>query len=102
VKLGGIFHLPIPALSIVYLFRFGDICVNAELMKKALEKVGNPHILVNLISRRVRQLNSGGGGSSRPLVDAGPGAGAADIAMMEVVEDKIGFELLAENPESYV
>jgi len=64
--------------------------------------VGNPHILVNLVSRRVRQLNSGGGGSSRPLVDAGPGAGAADIAMMELVEDKIGFELLAENPESYL
>ena len=76
--------------------------MNAELMKKALEKVGNPHILVNLVSRRVRQLNSGGGGSSRPLVDAGPSAGAADIALMELVEDKIGFELLAENPESYL
>lgn len=73
--------------------------MNADLMKKALEKVGNPHILVNLISRRVRQLNSGGGGSSRPLVDAPPTAGAADIALMELVEDKIGFEMLTDTTE---
>ena len=46
--------------------------MNAELIKKALEKVGNPNVLVNLISRRVRQLNAGGGRISRPLVaDAG-------------------------------
>jgi DNA-directed RNA polymerase subunit omega len=68
--------------------------VNAELMKRALEKVGNPHILVNLISRRVRQLNGGGGGLSRPLVEVAPGCGAADVALMEVIEDKIGFEML--------
>jgi len=30
--------------------------LNAEFTKKALEKVGNPNVLVNLISRRVRQL----------------------------------------------
>jgi DNA-directed RNA polymerase subunit K/omega len=34
--------------------------MNVELTRKALEKVGNPHVLVNIISRRVRQLNSGG------------------------------------------
>jgi len=42
--------------------------MNATLVKKALEKVLNPNILVNLVSQRVRQLNFGGGGSSRPLV----------------------------------
>lgn len=70
--------------------------MNADLMKKALEKVGNPHVLVNIVSRRVRQLNGGGGGMARPLVDAPPTAGAADIAMMEIVEEKIGFELLVD------
>ena len=35
--------------------------MNATLVKQALEKVLNPNILVNLVSRRVRQLNSGGG-----------------------------------------
>jgi DNA-directed RNA polymerase subunit omega len=66
--------------------------LNADLTKKALEKVGTPNILINLISRRVRQLNSGAGGISRPLVEPG-NLGAADIALLEIIEDKIGFEL---------
>jgi DNA-directed RNA polymerase subunit K/omega len=49
---------------------------------------------VNLISRRVRQLNSGGGPLSRPLVEAG-NLGAADIALLEIIEEKIGWDLPA-------
>jgi len=66
--------------------------VNSELTKKALEIVGNPNVLVNLISRRVRQLNSGGGGLSRPLIEAG-NMGLADIALTEIIEQKMGFDL---------
>jgi DNA-directed RNA polymerase subunit omega len=67
--------------------------LNAELCKKALEKVGNPNVLVNIVSRRVRQLNAGGGGMGRPLVDVPPSVGLADIALMEIIEEKIGFDL---------
>jgi DNA-directed RNA polymerase subunit omega len=67
--------------------------LNAELTKKALEKVGNPNVLVNLISRRVRQLNSGGGASSRPLLADVGHMGAADIALTEIIEDKMSFEM---------
>ena len=67
--------------------------MNAELCRKAAEKVGNPNILVNLISRRVRQLNSGGGGLSRPLVTDVGNLGAADIALRELLEEKIGWEM---------
>ena len=67
--------------------------MNAELCKKALEKVGNPNVLVNIVSRRVRQLNSGGGGLSRPLIDNVGNLGAADIALREILEDKIGWEM---------
>jgi DNA-directed RNA polymerase subunit omega len=67
--------------------------VNAELCKKAAEKVGNPNVLVNLISRRVRQLNSGGGGLSRPLIAEAAHLGVADIALREILEDKIGWEM---------
>jgi DNA-directed RNA polymerase subunit omega len=67
--------------------------LNAELVKKALEKVGNPNVLVNLISRRVRQLTSGGGKMGRPLVADTGNLGAADIALREIIEDKIGFEM---------
>ena len=67
--------------------------MNAELCKKAVEKVGNPNVLVNIVSRRVRQLNSGGGGMSRPLIaDAGT-LGMADIALREILEDKIGWDM---------
>jgi DNA-directed RNA polymerase subunit omega len=67
--------------------------LNSELTRKALEKVGNPNVLVNLISRRVRQLNSGAGGMSRPLVDEVGSLGAADIALREIIEEKIGFDM---------
>ena len=67
--------------------------MNAELAKKALEIVGNPNILVNLISRRVRQLNSGGGKLGRPLLADTGNLGAADIALLEIVEGKMGFEM---------
>jgi DNA-directed RNA polymerase subunit omega len=67
--------------------------MNPELCKLALAKVGNPNVLVNLVSRRVRQLNSGGGGSSRPLIENAEMMGAADIALKEIVEDKMGWEM---------
>jgi len=67
--------------------------LNAELTKKALEKVGNPNVLVNLVSRRVRQLTSGGGAMSRPLIADVGTMGSADIALTEIIEEKIGFEM---------
>lgn len=73
--------------------------MNAELTKKALELVGNPNLLVNLISRRVRQLNAGGGAMSRPLVEPPVGAGLADIALIEIIDGKITFESVEEEAE---
>jgi DNA-directed RNA polymerase subunit omega len=67
--------------------------MNAELVKKALETVGNPHVLVNMVSRRVRQLTSGNGGASRPMVLGVENLGAADIALREIIEDKMSFEM---------
>lgn len=71
-----------------------DSTLNTELARLALEKVGNPNILVNLLSRRVRQLNSGGGGISRPLIEGATHLGAGDVALREIVEDKVSFESL--------
>ncbi|MBI1839255.1 MAG: DNA-directed RNA polymerase subunit omega [Verrucomicrobia bacterium] len=66
--------------------------MNSEYCKLALAKVGNPNVLVNIISRRVRQLTSGAGGSSRPLIANVQNLGAADIALLELLEDKMGYE----------
>lgn len=72
--------------------------MNAELCKQAAEIVGNPNVLVNLISRRVRQLNSGGGGLSRPLVNVPASMGLADIALTEIIQGKMGWDLPEEAP----
>ena len=67
--------------------------MNATLVKQALEKVPNPQVLVNLVSQRVRQLAAGGGGKNRPLLADVANFGAADIALMEIIEGKMGFEM---------
>jgi DNA-directed RNA polymerase subunit omega len=64
--------------------------LNSEICKKALEIVINPNVLVNLLSRRVRQLTNGG----RPLISETAGLGWADIALMEIVDGRMSFELL--------
>jgi DNA-directed RNA polymerase subunit omega len=67
--------------------------MNADLVNRALAVVINPNVLVNLVSRRVRQLTSGGGGQNRPLIADVGNLGAADIALLEIAEGKMGFEM---------
>lgn len=66
--------------------------MNAALLKKALEIVPNAAILINLVSRRVRQLNGGGGRENRALLLESSNLSAADIALTEFVEGKMGFQ----------
>jgi DNA-directed RNA polymerase subunit omega len=88
------FHIAFgPGAVIVPISKPSTNALNAELTKKALEKVGNPNVLVNLISRRVRQLTSGSGAKNRPLVGDTGNLGAADIALLEIIEDKMGWEI---------
>lgn len=61
--------------------------MNSHLLEEALKHVPNQQVLVNIVSKRVRQLNQG----SRPLVDAPMRAGFADIAFQEVIEGKLGL-----------
>ena len=62
--------------------------MNAELVKAAAVVVLNQQILVNIVSRRVRQLTLG----HRPLVEFAPGMGHADIALTEIANGKLTFE----------
>jgi DNA-directed RNA polymerase subunit omega len=66
--------------------------VNSEYIKQAMAKVGNPNVLVNLISRRVRQLTSGGG-SGRPLIEQTATMGAADVALVELIDGKMDYSI---------
>ena len=67
--------------------------MNSNLVKQATETVLNPHVLINMISQRVRQLNSGYGGACRPLVADHAKDSMADIALREIIEDKMSFEM---------
>lgn len=66
--------------------------MNIELFKQALAKIGSPNILVNVISKRVRQLNSTGS-ISRPYVSETSNMSALDIALREVAEDKLSYDV---------
>ena len=67
--------------------------MNAELVKQALKIVLNPNVLVNMVSQRVRQLNSGGRARSNSLVANVANLSVADCALLEIIEEKIGFEM---------
>jgi DNA-directed RNA polymerase subunit omega len=62
--------------------------MKADLVKSATEVIPNPQILVNMISRRVRQLCLG----HRPLVEFAPGLREADIALTEIAAGKLTYE----------
>jgi len=64
------------------------IIMNADLVKAASEVITSPQILVNMVSRRVRQLTLG----HRPLVACAPGLREADIALTEIANGKLTFE----------
>jgi DNA-directed RNA polymerase subunit omega len=61
-----------------------------NLVKAAAEVIPDPKILVNMVSRRVRQLCIG----HRPMVEFVPGLGHADIALSEIAAGKLTFELI--------
>ena len=62
--------------------------MNADLLTAASEVITNQQILVNMVSRRVRQLSLG----HRPLVEYAPGLREADIALTEIANKKLTFE----------
>lgn len=59
-----------------------------ELINAASAVIHNQQILINMVSRRVRQLSFG----HRPLVEFVPGLGHADVALMEIANGKLTFE----------
>lgn len=60
-----------------------------EYLFNAHAVIPDPYILVNVVSRRVKQLRRG----ARPLVESLEKLSAEDIALREIAEGKISFEL---------
>ena len=71
------------------LFRIGNITdMRDDYIKQALGKILDPNILINVVSRRVKQLRRG----SRPLVESLEKLASEDIALREIIDGKISFE----------
>jgi DNA-directed RNA polymerase subunit omega len=72
--------------------------MKTDLIEKAAKVIPNPPVLVNLVSRRVRQLNQG----RAPLINPasyGMRLGQGDIALLESIEGKISAEFSDVVPE---
>lgn len=60
-----------------------------DYLKAALLKIDDPNILVNVVSRRVKQLRRG----HRALVESLEKLTTEDIALREIIEGKISYEM---------
>lgn len=63
--------------------------VRDDYLRDALKVVDDPNILVNVVSRRVKQLRRG----NRPLIESLEKLSAEDTALREIAEGKISYEL---------
>jgi len=59
--------------------------MKADLVEQAAQIITDPPLLINLVSKRVRQISTG-----RPaLVERRPGMREADLALTEIIQGKI-------------
>lgn len=73
----------------VFYHILGRNILKVELIEEAKERVPSVHVLVNMVSKRVRQLNSG----ARPLVKPQFDDENTDVAMREIAEGKLVAEV---------
>ncbi len=65
--------------------------MRAELVEQAALVIKDPPRLINMVSKRVKQLTAG----RAPLVERRPGYREADIALLEIIQGKITVEEIA-------
>jgi DNA-directed RNA polymerase subunit omega len=63
-----------------------------DYLQSALKVIDDPTILVNVVSRRVKQLKRG----NRPLVESLEKLSHEDTALREIAEGKITYQLATE------
>ena len=68
--------------------------MTTQLLQEAALVIPNQQLLINVVSRRVRQLGLG----HRPLVEATPRTSLSDIALREIIAGKLSCELAPEKP----
>ncbi len=63
--------------------------MTSRLIEQAAKQVGSVPLLVNLVSKRVKQLSMG----HRPMIETSAFMSYGDIALQEIIEGKIGYEV---------
>jgi DNA-directed RNA polymerase subunit omega len=64
--------------------------MRADLVEQAALVIKDYPILINLVSKRVRQLSQG----RSPLVERRPGLREADLALLEIIQGKISMKTI--------
>jgi DNA-directed RNA polymerase subunit omega len=67
--------------------------MTSQLLQEAALVIPNQQVLINVVSKRVRQLGLG----HRPMVETGPRSSLSDIALKEIIAGKLTFESLKED-----
>src|SRR5437660_12802373 len=64
--------------------------MTTQLLSEAAHVIPNQQLLINVVSKRVRQLGLG----HRPLVETTPRMSLTDIALKEIIAGKLAYEAL--------
>jgi DNA-directed RNA polymerase subunit omega len=64
--------------------------MTTQLLQEAAQVIPNQQLLINVVSKRVRQLGLG----HRPLVETTPRMSLTDIALKEIIGGKLTYESL--------
>ena len=62
--------------------------MTTQLLQEAAHVIPNQQVLINVVSKRVRQLGLG----HRPMVETTPRMSLTDIALKEIIAGKLAFE----------
>src|ERR1700741_220500 len=69
--------------------------MTTQLLQEAAQVIPNQQLLINVVSKRVRQLGLG----HRPMVETTPRMSLTDIALREIIAGKLTYESLQESPD---
>src|ERR1700731_272859 len=69
--------------------------MTTQLLQEAAHVIPNQQLLINVVSKRVRQLGLG----HRPMIETTPRMSLTDIALKEIIAGKLTYESLKESAD---
>jgi DNA-directed RNA polymerase subunit omega len=69
--------------------------MTTQLLQEAAQVIPNQQLLINVVSKRVRQLGLG----HRPMVEVGPRTSLSDIALKEIIAGKLTYESIPDSDD---